>query len=200
MGGAIRDRLLGKAEGDRDYVVVGSTPEAMLAAGFKQVGRDFPVFLHPQTGEEYALARTERKQGQGYHGFLFDFQPTVTLEEDLQRRDLTINAIAEDVSGQLIDPFGGIADLNHRTLRHVSPAFVEDPLRVLRLARFQAELLDYHFQIAEETRILGRQISDSGELQMLTPERVALETIKALQSPHPESYFYTLARLPSSPS
>lgn len=195
VGGAIRDRLLGRTGSDRDYVVVGSTPEAMRAAGFKQVGQEFPVFLHPETGDEYALARTERKQGKGYRGFVCDFKPTVTLKEDLQRRDLTVNAIAEDAEGHLIDPFNGLDDLKNRKLRHVSPAFVEDPLRVLRLARFQAELFDYQFHIVEETVVLGRQISASGELSALTVERVALETIKALETFHPEEYFYTLAKL-----
>lgn len=195
VGGAIRDRLLGRTEGDRDYVVVGSTPEAMLAAGFKQVGQEFPVFLHPETREEYALARTERKQGKGYHGFLCDFKPTVTLEEDLRRRDLTVNAIAEDANGRLIDPFNGLQDLKSRNLRHVSEAFVEDPLRVLRVARFQAELFEHQFRIAAETEELARQISASGELASLTAERVAMETMKALETSHPEQYFYTLATL-----
>ena len=140
VGGAVRDRLLGLDHGDRDFVVVGETQASMEAAGFKAVGRDFPVFLHPETGEEYALARTERKSGRGYRGFVVDADPAVTLEEDLQRRDFTINAIAEDEEGHLIDPYGGVRDIEARVLRHVSPAFGEDPLRVLRAARFMALL------------------------------------------------------------
>ena len=148
VGGAVRDRLLGIAVKDRDYVVVGATPEDMLRLGYRPVGKDFPVFLHPQTHEEYALARTERKTGRGYHGFAFHADPSVTLEDDLRRRDLTINAIAEDGHGALIDPFGGVRDLEAKILRHVSPAFAEDPVRVLRVARFAARYADRGFRIA----------------------------------------------------
>src|SRR5690554_5585928 len=154
VGGAVRDRLLGLPPGDRDFVVVGETPEEMLARGFKPVGRDFPVFLHPDTGEEYALARTERKSGKGYTGFQFHTSPNVTLEEDLRRRDLTINAIAEDENGLLHDPWHGQDDLQARVLRHVSPAFSEDPLRVLRVARFYARFADLGFQVADDTLAL----------------------------------------------
>jgi len=150
VGGAVRDRLLGLAVRDRDYVVVGGRPQDLLDLGYKPVGKDFPVFLHPQTNEEYALARTERKTGRGYHGFAFDTAADVTLEDDLRRRDLTINAIAEDDSGALIDPFGGAADLRDRILRHVSPAFAEDPVRVLRVARFAARFAARGFRIADE--------------------------------------------------
>ena len=169
VGGAVRDKLLGLPVKDRDWVVVGATPEQLLAKGFKPVGRDFPVFLHPETGEEYALARTERKSAPGYQGFTFQTSTAVTLEQDLKRRDLTINAIAEDEAGRLIDPFNGVADLKRGVLRHVSAAFVEDPLRVLRVARFAATS---GFKIATGTRALLREISASGELDTLTPERV----------------------------
>ncbi|KJS32714.1 MAG: tRNA nucleotidyl transferase, partial [Pseudomonas sp. BRH_c35] len=168
VGGAVRDRLLGRPVTEIDWLVVGATPEEMQASGFRPVGADFPVFLHPQTGEEYALARTERKSGRGYGGFTFHASPDVTLEEDLQRRDLTINAIAEDDQGQLIDPYGGQRDLRARLLRHVSPAFAEDPLRVLRVARFAARYAETGFRIADETLELMRQLARSGELSALT--------------------------------
>lgn len=192
VGGAVRDRLLGMAPGDRDYVVVGETPEAMLAAGFKPVGRDFPVFLHPRTGEEYALARTERKSGRGYRGFVVDSDPSVTLEEDLGRRDFTINAIAEDAGGALIDPFGGARDIDAKILRHVGPAFVEDPLRVLRAARFMARLAPLGFAVAPETMALIREMSASGELDALVPERVWQELSRALASARPSAFLRTL--------
>ncbi len=160
VGGAVRDRLLGLPPGDRDFVVVGQTPEAMLARGFRAVGRDFPVFLHPRTNEEYALARTERKSGRGYRGFVVDADPTVTLEQDLGRRDFTINAIAQDAAGQLVDPFGGVGDLQARVLRHVGPAFAEDPLRVLRAARFMARFAALGFSVAPQTLQLIRLPSD----------------------------------------
>lgn len=192
VGGAVRDALLGLPITERDWVVVGVTPEQMLAQGFKQVGKDFPVFLHPKTQEEYALARTERKQGLGYHGFSCFSDPKVTLEEDLLRRDLTVNAMAQCADGLIVDPFDGQADLAHRVLRHVSPAFSEDPLRVLRVARFAAKLAQFHFHIADETLALMRQMVTSGELASLTPERVWLETVKALQTQSPQVYFEVL--------
>lgn len=192
VGGAVRDRLLGLPSGDRDHVVVGETPEAMLAAGFKPVGRDFPVFLHPRSNEEYALARTERKSGRGYRGFVVDSDPSVTLEEDLGRRDFTINAIAEDEGGKLVDPFGGVRDLEARVLRHVGPAFVEDPLRVLRAARFMARFAPLGFSIAPETMALIRQMSASGELDALVPERVWQELSRALASQRPSAFLRTL--------
>ena len=171
VGGAVRDELLGIPVAERDWVVTGATPETLIAQGFRQVGASFPVFLHPETHEEYALARTERKAGRGYHGFTVDFHPGVTLEEDLARRDLTINAMARSTDGKLIDPFGGAADLRNRTLRHVSPAFSEDPLRVLRVARFAARFAHLGFTIASETMELMRGIAASGELLHLSPER-----------------------------
>ncbi|MCB1665788.1 MAG: multifunctional CCA addition/repair protein [Pseudomonadales bacterium] len=192
VGGAVRDRLLGFDKADRDWVVVGATPQQMLAQGYTQVGRDFPVFLHPQTKEEYALARTERKTGPGYTGFAFNADPGVTLEEDLLRRDLTLNAIAEDANGHLIDPYGGARDIEQRVLRHVSPAFTEDPLRVLRVARFAARFASLGFTIADETLALMRTLSESGELQHLVAERVWQETEKALRSPAPQVYFHAL--------
>lgn len=192
VGGAVRDRLLGLPAGDRDHVVVGETPEAMLAAGFRPVGRDFPVFLHPRTGEEYALARTERKSGRGYRGFVVDSDPSVTLEEDLGRRDFTINAIAQDEGGGLSDPFGGVRDIETRTLRHVGPAFVEDPLRVLRAARFMARFAPLGFAVAPETMALMQQMSASGELDALVPERVWQELTRALASPRPSAFLRTL--------
>ena len=161
VGGAVRDELLGRPISDRDYVVVGATPEEMIAKGFRPVGRDFPVFLHPGSGDEYALARTERKSGRGYHGFTFHVAPDVTLEEDLGRRDLTINAMARDAEGMLIDPYGGERDLSAGILRHVSPAFAEDPLRVLRVARFAAR---FGFAVAPETEALMRSIAAGGEI------------------------------------
>ena len=183
VGGAVRDRLLGLPVQDRDHVVVGASPEAMLARGFKPVGRDFPVFLHPETHEEYALARTERKTAPGYKGFVFHASPEVTLEEDLARRDLTINAIAQDEDGTLVDPFGGRADLSARLLRHVGPAFAEDPVRVLRVARFAARFAD--FQVAEETLALMRAMADNGEVDHLVPERVWQEFSRGLMEARP---------------
>ncbi|MDU5782235.1 MAG: multifunctional CCA addition/repair protein [Pantoea sp.] len=192
VGGAVRDALLKLPVKDRDWVVVGATPEAMLAQGFQQVGRDFPVFLHPQSREEYALARTERKSGNGYTGFVTWSAPDVTLEQDLQRRDLTINAIAQRENGELIDPFHGERDLQARLLRHVSDAFNEDPLRVLRVARFAARFAHLNFRIADETQALMRQMAASGELSHLTAERVWKETEKALASRNPQVFFQTL--------
>ncbi len=192
VGGAVRDRLLGLAPGDRDWMVVGSTPEQMLQLGFKPVGRDFPVFLHPDTGEEHALARTERKSGRGYRGFVVDSDPSVTLEEDLQRRDFTVNAIAQDEYGVLVDPCGGARDIDARVLRHVGPAFVEDPLRVLRAARFMARLAPLGFSVAPETLSLMREIAASGELDTLVPERVWQELRRALRSERPSAFLATL--------
>lgn len=189
VGGSIRDRLLDLPVTDRDWLVVGATPEEMVEQGYRPVGRDFPVFLHPETHEEYALARTERKTAPGYRGFVFNTSPEVTIEDDLSRRDLTINAIAEDAEGNLIDPHGGQDDLAAGMLRHISPAFAEDPLRVLRVARFAAR---FDFSIAAETMMLMREISASGELATLAPERVWTETEKALGSDHPARYFETL--------
>ena len=193
VGGAVRDELLNLPARERDWVVVGARPEDLLARGFKPVGKDFPVFLHPQTGEEYALARTERKTGPGYRGFETLFAPDVTLEQDLERRDLTINAIAKDPdSGALIDPFGGQRDLDDRTLRHVSPAFVEDPLRVLRVARFAARFAQLGFRVAPETLSLMREIAARGELDALVSERVWQETQRALEMPTPARFFEVL--------
>ncbi|WP_434026341.1 multifunctional CCA addition/repair protein [[Pseudomonas] boreopolis] len=193
VGGAIRDELLGQPAGDRDWVVVGATPQRMLDAGYKPVGRDFPVFLHPRTGEEYALARTERKSGRGYRGFVVDADPSVTLEEDLQRRDFTINAIARDeATGELVDPYGGVRDIERRVLRHVGPAFVEDPLRVLRAARFMARLAPLGFGVAGETLALMREIAAGGELDALVAERVWQELRKALAAPQPSAFLRTL--------
>ncbi|MAM86701.1 MAG: multifunctional CCA tRNA nucleotidyl transferase/2'3'-cyclic phosphodiesterase/2'nucleotidase/phosphatase [unclassified Hahellaceae] len=190
VGGAVRDELLGRPVVDRDYVVTGATPEELIEAGFTQIGNDFPTFLHPQTHEEYALARTERKAGKGHTGFICDFSPDLTLEEDLQRRDLTINAMARGPGGELIDPYGGQTDLKHRLFRHVSSAFVEDPLRVLRVARFAARFPE--FSVAEETRILMTEIAASGELQLLTPERVWKEMSRALLECRPSRFFEVL--------
>ncbi|EMW3081316.1 multifunctional CCA addition/repair protein [Vibrio cholerae] len=192
VGGAVRDQLLQLPVYDRDWVVVGSSPQAMLAAGFQAVGKDFPVFLHPNSKEEHALARTERKTGVGYTGFACHYAPDVTLEEDLLRRDLTINAMAQDNSGQLIDPYGGQRDLAAKVLRHVSPAFVEDPLRVLRVARFAAKLHHLGFTVAEETMQLMAKIAQSGELQHLTAERVWQEWHKSLSTHHPEVFLQVL--------
>ena len=192
VGGAIRDRLLGLEPGDRDHVVVGGTQEEMLAQGFKPVGRDFPVFLHPRTGEEYALARTERKSGRGYRGFVVDADPSVTLEDDLARRDFTINAIAEDEDGKLSDPLGGVRDIEARLLRHAGPAFVEDPLRVLRAARFMARFADLGFTVAPETMALMRKMAQGGELGELVPERVWQELARALRSAKPSAFLRTL--------
>lgn len=191
VGGSVRDELLGRAVADEDYVVVGATPEDLLARGYIPVGRDFPVFLHPQTKAEYALARTERKAGRGYRGFTVFAAPEVTLEEDLGRRDLTINAMARDETGVLIDPFGGQRDLQMGVLRHVGPAFVEDPLRVLRVARFAAR---YDFVLAAETEALLRVVAQTGELAELTAERVWQEVSRALMEPHPSRFFSLLRR------
>lgn len=192
VGGAVRDSLLNLPSKDRDWVVVGSTPEQMLAQGFEQVGADFPVFLHPQTHEEYALARTERKSGQGYQGFACRFDTKVSLEEDLLRRDLTINAMAQDAQGQIIDPYHGQADLQRKILRHVSPAFGEDPLRVLRVARFAARFAPLGFTIAPETFALMQRMVAAGELQHLVAERVWQETQRALMENNPATYFQVL--------
>jgi tRNA nucleotidyltransferase (CCA-adding enzyme) len=192
VGGAVRDELLGRAVKERDWVVVGATAEEMQRQGMQQVGRDFPVFLHPQTHEEYALARTERKTGAGYHGFSTDSSPAVTLEQDLARRDLTINAMARSTDGRLIDPYGGQQDLKARQLRHVSPAFPEDPLRVLRVARFAARFAALNFRVADETLGLMRQMSSSGELAALVPERVWQETRRALEEQSPQVFFEVL--------
>ncbi|WP_053144867.1 multifunctional CCA addition/repair protein [Erwinia billingiae] len=192
VGGAVRDALLNLPVKDKDWVVVGASPEEMLSQGYEQVGRDFPVFLHPETHQEYALARTERKSGSGYTGFVCYSAPDVTLEQDLQRRDLTINAIAQDEQGRLYDPYGGKADLDQRLLRHVSAAFNEDPLRVLRVARFAARFAHLNFVVAEETQALMRWMAESGELNTLTPERVWKETEKALETRNPQVYFQVL--------
>ncbi len=192
VGGAVRDQLLGRTPHERDFVVVGATPEDLLALGYRPVGKDFPVFLHPDTGEQYALARTERKTGPGYYGFATHFAPDVTLEEDLARRDLTINAMARDTTGEIIDPYGGQRDLAARLLRHVSPAFVEDPLRVLRVARFAARLAPLGFSVAPETLDLMRQIVARGELAALVPERVWVETERALGEDRPAVFFEVL--------
>jgi tRNA nucleotidyltransferase (CCA-adding enzyme) len=190
VGGAVRDELLGFVVKDKDYVVVGSTPEEMLAAGFKPVGKDFPVFLHPETRDEYALARTERKTAKGYKGFAIYASPEVTLEQDLARRDLTINAIARADDGQLVDPFNGIADIKSKTLRHVSHAFAEDPVRILRIARFSARLVD--FNLAPETLQLMRQMVEAGEVDALVAERVWQELAKGLMEPKPSRMFEVL--------
>lgn len=192
VGGAVRDTLLDLPVSERDWVVVGATPGQMLALGYQQVGRDFPVFLHPESKEEYALARTERKSGNGYTGFICHAAPDVTLEADLLRRDLTINAIAQTEEGELIDPYGGQYDLQQRLLRHVSPAFQEDPLRVLRVARFAARFAHLGFHIAEETLALMQFMTRTGELAFLTPERVWKETEKALATRSPQVYFQVL--------
>jgi len=189
VGGSVRDELLGQPVADRDYVVIGATPEQMLGARFQPVGREFPVFLHPDTGEEYALARTERKSGRGYHGFSFHASPDVTLEQDLSRRDLTINAMARADDGTLIDPYGGAADLAAGVLRHVSTAFAEDPLRVLRTARFAAR---FCFSVAPETEALMRAIVAGGELATLAPERVWQELSRALMERRPSRFFTVL--------
>ncbi|AKJ97285.1 2', 3'-cyclic nucleotide 2'-phosphodiesterase [Pseudomonas chlororaphis] len=192
VGGAVRDRLLGIPVTDVDRVVVGATADEMLARGFRPVGADFPVFLDPKTGEEYALARTERKSGRGYGGFVFHASPEVTLEEDLIRRDLTINAMAEDDHGNLTDPYHGQQDLEARILRHVSPAFAEDPLRVLRVARFAARYAPLGFKVAEQTLGLMRQLSESGELEALTPERSWKEISRALMEDQPQVFIQVL--------
>jgi len=193
VGGPVRDELLGLDVHDRDWVVVGARPEELLDQGYRPVGKDFPVFLHPQTREQYALARTERKTGPGYRGFDTMFSPDVTLEQDLERRDLTINAMARDeATGQLIDPFNGQRDLQEKWLRHVSPAFVEDPVRVLRIARFAARFAPLGFRVAPETMALLREIAARGELDALVPERVWQETQRALEMPAPRVFFEVL--------
>ncbi|EKD53717.1 MAG: hypothetical protein ACD_60C00160G0039 [uncultured bacterium] len=192
VGGAVRDKLLGRVHTEKDWVVVGATPEEMLKQGYRQVGKDFPVFLHPKTHEEYALARTERKVGRGYKGFVFDTSPGVTLEEDLIRRDLTINAMAETMEGKLIDPYHGKADLDKKILRHVSNAFAEDPVRILRTARFAARFAELGFTVADETMGLMKKIVQAGEVNALVPERVWKELERALSENHPEIFFIVL--------
>lgn len=192
VGGAVRDQLLGRAFTEHDWVVVGATAQQLLDQGYRSVGRDFPVFLHPQTHEEYALARRERKTGPGYRGFITEFSPDITLEEDLQRRDLTINAIARGPDGRLVDPCGGVQDLKARVLRHVSPAFAEDPVRILRLARFAARFAPWGFTVHESTIALARQMVEAGEVDALVPERVWQETEKALGETRPEVFFEVL--------
>jgi tRNA nucleotidyltransferase (CCA-adding enzyme) len=192
VGGAVRDALLKRPVVDNDYVVVGSSVQKMLSLGFLQVGKDFPVFIHPQSRQEYALARTEKKAGQGYTGFNCDASASVTLEEDLLRRDLSINAMAMDESGKIIDPYNGQIDLGNRVLRHVSPAFIEDPLRVLRVARFAARYHDYGFTIAPETLVLMTKLSESGELSSLSAERIWQEMERSLADTHPEVFFQVL--------
>lgn len=192
VGGAVRDELLDYPSHERDWVVVGATPQEMDAQGYRVVGNDFPVFLHPQTGEEYALARTERKTAPGYTGFQFYASPEVTIEDDLKRRDLTINAMARDKHGNLIDPYGGQADLANKLLRHVSEAFIEDPLRVLRVARFAARYHHLGFTVAAETQALMQTLASSGELQALTAERVWKETERALAERSPHVFVHTL--------
>ena len=192
VGGAVRDRLLGRAVKDRDFVVVGETPAAMRERGFRPVGKDFPVFLHPDSHEEYALARTERKTGPGYHGFAFAADASVTLEEDLARRDLTINAMAQDSDGRLVDPYGGARDLADRWLRHVSPAFLEDPVRVLRVARFAARYAPLGFRVAPQTQQLMRDMVCAGEVAHLVAERVWAETQRALGEARPGAFLRVL--------
>ena len=192
VGGAVRDQLLGLEVKERDWVVVGGTEKQMLAQNFQKVGKDFPVYLHPETHEEYALARIEKKTSRGYYGFECDSSKDVTLEEDLMRRDLTINAMARDKNNKIIDPFGGQEDLKNKILRHVSPAFIEDPLRVLRVARFAARFANLGFKVAEETMELIQKIVSSGELDTLTPERVWKETYRALMEPKPTAFIEVL--------
>jgi tRNA nucleotidyltransferase (CCA-adding enzyme) len=192
VGGAVRDRLLGLAVKERDWVVVGATEADMQAEGFKRVGKDFPVFIHPKTKEEYALARTERKMGKGYYGFVCHAAPEVTLEEDLIRRDLTINAIAETLEGDLIDPYNGQQDLNNKILRHISPSFAEDPVRILRLARFACRFAPLGFKIADETIALMQQMVQVGEVDELVPERVWQEMGKALKEADPTQFILVL--------
>lgn len=192
VGGAVRDRLLGLTVKDQDWVVTGATPEHMQAQGFQAVGQDFPVFLHPNTHEEYALARTERKTGKGYQGFQFYTDPNVRLEDDLIRRDLTINAMAESAEGRLIDPYGGQQDLQNKLLRHVSPAFREDPVRILRIARFAARFKHLGFKIAEDTNYLMQEMVAAGEVEALVPERVWQEMDRALGEANPEQFFLSL--------
>ena len=189
VGGSVRDELLGFESQDRDWVVVNSSPEEMEKNGFKPIGKDFPVFLHPKTNEEYALARTERKSGVGYKGFEFYFDCGVTLEEDLRRRDFTINSIAKDKNGRLIDPYNGIEDLERKIFRHTSPAFAEDPLRVLRFARFKSYEQLHEFKLHKETAVFFKKIINANELQNLSPERVWMETKKALQNKYSDEFF-----------
>ena len=193
VGGAVRDELLGRNVTERDWVVVGATPAELKAQGFTQVGKDFPVFLHPKTKEEYALARTERKSGRGYTGFVCDASPTVTLEDDLLRRDLTVNAMARRQDGTIVDPFDGLADLKARYLRHVSDAFSEDPLRVFRVARFAARYAHLGFRVHQDTVALMQRMADSGELTALTAERVWQETRRSLMEQDPVVFFEVLA-------
>lgn len=192
VGGAVRDQLLGLPVKERDWVVIGETPESMVKQGFRPVGKDFPVFLHPKTQEEYALARTERKTAPGYKGFAVHASPDVTLEQDLIRRDLTINAMAMTPEGRLIDPYGGQPDLEKRIFRHISPAFAEDPVRILRVARFAARYAELGFTLAEETRVLMQSMVTAGEVDHLVPERVWAELFKALNEKSPSAFFYTL--------
>ena len=192
VGGAVRDQLLGLPVKERDWVVIGETPESMVKQGFRPVGKDFPVFLHPKTQEEYALARTERKTAPGYKGFAVHASPDVTLEQDLIRRDLTINAMAMTPQGQLIDPYDGQTDLEQRIFRHISPAFAEDPVRILRVARFAARYAELGFTLAEETRLLMQSMVTAGEVDHLVPERVWAELFKALNEKSPSAFFYTL--------
>ena len=193
VGGAVRDKLLGLPVKERDWVVVGATPADMIRLGYRQVGKEFPVFLHPSTHEEYALARMERKVNPGYTGFTFDVSTDVTLEDDLKRRDLTINAMAEDVEGHIIDPYGGQRDLQHKQLRHVSQAFSEDPVRILRAGRFLARYQSLGFQMAPETLALMRLMVEKGEIKALVAERVWKELERALGEPHPEAFFQVLS-------
>jgi len=191
VGGSVRDALLGRPVNDRDWVMVGASPQELLDLGYLPVGKDFPVFLHPETREEVALARTERKTAPGYHGFAFHADPAVTLEEDLQRRDLTINAMAQDADGRIVDPYNGRADLAARVLRHVSPAFSEDPVRILRLARFAARFDD--FTVAPETEALMEQMVQAGEVDTLVAERVWQELARGLMEPRPSLMFEVFA-------
>ncbi|MEG3638911.1 hypothetical protein [Magnetococcus sp. PR-3] len=199
VGGSVRDALLGVPAKDRDWVVVGATPEQMLALGFKQVGADFPVFLHPVNHEEYALARTERKQGKGYLGFSVTSTPMVTLEQDLARRDLTVNAMARSLGGVLIDPFGGVQDLTNRHLRHVTSAFAEDPLRVLRLARFYARFASLGFEVNDETLLLCQELVVKEELQELSPERIWVESERGLMEEQGGQYAYLVQKVGAQP-
>ena len=192
VGGAVRDQLLGLPVIEKDWVVIGETPEAMVKQGFRPVGKDFPVFLHPQTHDEYALARTERKTAPGYKGFAVHASPDVSLEQDLIRRDLTINAMAMTPQGQLIDPYGGLQDLENRVFRHISPAFAEDPVRILRVARFAARYRHLGFTLAAETGVLMQSMVTAGEVDYLVPERVWAELFKALKERTPSAFFYTL--------
>ncbi|MGA8205301.1 MAG: multifunctional CCA addition/repair protein, partial [Woeseiaceae bacterium] len=192
VGGAVRDEQLGLPVKERDWCVVGATPEELIDRGYRQVGKDFPVFLHPETGEEYALARTERKTAPGYHGFRFDTSPDVTIEQDLGRRDLTINALARDADGRIIDPYGGQRDLDRRLLRHVSDAFAEDPVRILRAARFAARFAGLGFRIAPQSRNLMRKMVAAGEADALVPDRVWKEAAEALAGPDPRLFFEAL--------